>query len=86
MTTLIISNEEMNDIMETVQSLEECSLLIRGFSETIKNEAKKQKGGFPGMLLGTLGANLLGNLLEGKDTIRTNEGIIRAGEDTIRAG
>ena len=49
-TTLIISNEKMNDIMKIVKSLEESGLLIKGFSETIKNEAKEQKGGFLEML------------------------------------
>ena len=61
-TTIIISYEEMNDIMKIVTSLEESGLLIKGVSEAIKNEAKKQqKGGFLGILLGTLGASLLGN-------------------------
>ena len=62
-TTLIISNEEMNDVMKIIKSLEESGLLIKGVSKTIKNEAKEQKGGFLIMLLDTLGANLLGNLL-----------------------
>ena len=78
--TLIISNEEINDIMKIVTSLEESELLIKCVSETIKNEAKEQKRGFLGMLLGTLGASLLGNLLTIKDTIRAGEGRIRAGE------
>ena len=78
--TLIISNEEINDIMKIVTSLEESGLLIKCVSETIKNEAKEQKRGFLGMLLGTLGASLLGNLLTSKDTIRAGEGRIRAGE------
>ena len=78
-TTLIISNEEMNDIMEIVKFLEESGLSIKGVSETIQNEAKEQKDGFLGMLLGTLGASLLGNLLTGK-------GVMGADEDTIRAG
>ena len=56
-------------------------MLINCVSETIKNEAKEQNRGFLNMLLGTLGANLLGNLVEGKDTIRTGEGTIRAGQD-----
>ena len=60
-TTLIISNEEMNDIMKIVKSLEEFGLLIKGVSGTIKNEAKEQKEQFLGMLLGTLGVSLLGN-------------------------
>ena len=81
MTTLIISNEEMNVIMKIVKSLEEFGLLIKGVSETIKNEAKEQKGGFLNMLLGNLGASLLGNLLVGKGTTRGGEGAIRAGQD-----
>ena len=84
--TLITSNEEMNDIMKIVKSLEESGLLIKEVSETIKNEAKEQKGGFLGMLLGTSGVSLLGNLLTDKGTIRAGEGTIRAGKGTIRAG
>ena len=52
MTTLIVSNEEMNDIMKIVKSPEESGLLIKGISETIKNEVKEQKGEFLSMLLG----------------------------------
>ena len=85
-TTLIISNEEMNDIMKTIKSLEEFGLLIKGVSETVKNEAEEQEGGFLSMLLGTLVASLLGNLFAGKGTIRVGEDTIRAGEGTIRAG
>ena len=59
-TILIISNEEMNDVMKIIKSLEEFGLLIKAVSKTIKNEAKEEKGGFIGMLLGTLGASLLG--------------------------
>ena len=80
-TILISSNEEMNDIMKIVKSLEESGLLIKGVSETIKNEAKEQKGEFLSTLLGTLGANLLGNLLTGQGTIRAGEGTVRAGEN-----
>ena len=79
--TLIISNEEMNDVMKIIKSLEESGLLIKGISEIIKNEAKEQNGGFLGMLLGTLGASLLGNLLTGKGTIRAGEDTVRAGQD-----
>ena len=77
-TILIISNEEMEDIMKIVKSLEDSGLLIKGVRETIKNEAKEEKGEFLRMLLGILGASLLGNLLTGKGTIR-------AGKETIRA-
>ena len=57
-TTLIISNEESNDIMKIVQALEESNILLKGVTKTIKNEIKEQKGGFIGMLLVTLGASL----------------------------
>ena len=60
-TTLIISNEEMNDIMKIVKCLEESGLLIKGVSKTMKNESKEQKGGFLEMLVETLGASLLRN-------------------------
>ena len=60
-TALIISNEEMKDVMKIVNSLEESGLLIQGFSETIKNETKNQKGGFLSLLLGKLAAIILGN-------------------------
>ena len=85
----------MNDIMKIVKSLEKSGLLIKGVNQTIKNESKEQKGRFLGMLLGTLGASLLGNLLTGKGVIATSQGreanmtgrgTIRAGEGTIRAG
>ena len=78
--TLIIYNEEMNDIMKIVKSLEEFGLLIKGVSGTIKNEAKEQKGGFLGMLFDTLGASFFGDLLTGKGKIRAGEGTIRAGQ------
>ena len=62
-TVLIISNDEMNDIIKIVKSLEDSGVLLKGVSETIQHEAKEQKGGFLSILLGTLGASLLGNLL-----------------------
>ena len=71
----------MNDITKIIKSLEESGLLTKGVSETIKNEAKEEKGEFVGMSLGTLSASLLGNLLTGKGTIRADEGTIRAGEN-----
>ena len=83
-TTLIISNEEMNDIIKIDQALEDSNILLKGFSKTIKNETKEQKGGFLSMLLGTLRASLLENLLAGKGIVRAcsgNEkwkGIVRA--------
>ena len=71
----------MNDNMKVVKSPEEYGLLIKTISQTIKNEAKEQKDKFLGMLLGTLGASLIGNLLTGKDTITAGEGMIRTGQD-----
>ena len=65
-TTLIISNEEMNDIMKIIQALENSNTSIKGVTKTIKKETKEQKEGFLSMLLGTLGASLLGNVLTGK--------------------
>ena len=79
--TLIISNEEINDIIKRVKSLEESGLLIKGVSKTIKNKAKEQKSGFVIMLLGTLDASLLENSLTDKGTIRAGEITIRAGQD-----
>ena len=81
--TLIISNEKMNDIMKIVKSLEESGFLIKGGSKTIKNGPKEQKGGFPRILLGILGATLLRNLLAGQDTIRAGEDTIRADQDFL---
>ena len=78
-TTLIISNYKMKDLIEIVNSLEDSGLLLKGVSETTQNEGKEQKGGFLSMLLGTLGASLLGNILAGKGTNRAGEGIVRAG-------
>ena len=66
MTTLLLSNKEMRNIMKVVKSLEESGSLIEGVSETIKNERKEQKGGFVSMLISILGASLLENLLTGK--------------------
>ena len=80
-TKLITENEDMNDIMKIIEALENSGILLKGVSKTIENETKEQKGGFLSMLLGTLGASLLGNLLTGgKGIVRTGEGIVRAGE------
>ena len=71
----------MNDIMKIVKTLEDSILLIKNVSKTIKNEAKKQKGRFLSMLLGSLGASLLLNLLTGKGKIRTGEDKIKVDQD-----
>ena len=65
-TILIISNKEMNDITKIVQALEDSNILLKRVTKGIKNETKEQKGGFLSMLLGTLGASLLGNVLAEK--------------------
>ena len=84
-TTLVISSEEMNGIMKIVQALEDSNILLKGVTKTIKNETKEQKGRFLSMLLGTLGASLLGGLLtknlSGKGAVRAGEGFLRAGEE-----
>ena len=96
-TTLIISNDEMVDILKIVKSFEDSGVLLKGVSQTIQHEAKEQRGGFLSMLLGTLGASFLGDVLSkgssgkrvitaGKGTIRAGKGTTRAGKGTIRAG
>ena len=77
---LIIEQEDMNDIMKIIKALENSGILLKGVSKAIKNETKEQKGGFLSMLLGTLGASLLGNLLTG------GKGIMHAGDGIVRAG
>ena len=81
----MISYEEMKDIMKIVKSHEESCLLIIGIRETIKNEAKEQKGGLLEILLGTLAASALGNMLAGKPKI-PRQVVTRAGERVIWAG
>ena len=76
MTTLIISNDVMNDILKIVKSLENSGVLLKGVSETIQHEAKEQRGGFLSMSLGTLGASLLGDILSKS---LSGKGVIRAG-------
>ena len=71
----------MNDIMKIIEALENSGILLKGVSKTIENETKEQRGGFLSMLLGTLGASLLVNLLtSGKGIVRAGEGVVRAGE------
>ena len=68
----------MNDIMKIIEALENSGILLKGVSKTIQNETKEQRGGFLSMLLGKLGAGLLGNLLTG------GKGMMRAGEEVVR--
>ena len=70
----------MKDIMKIIKAQENSGILLKGVSKTIKNETKEQRGGFLSMLLGTLGASLLGNLLTG------GKGIMCAGDGIVRAG
>ena len=87
---LIIEQEDMNDIMKIIEALENSGILLKGVSKTIENETKEQRGGFLSMLLGTLGASLLGNLLTGgKGVMRAGEGSVASivkGEGIVRAG
>ena len=76
---LIIEQEDMNDIIKIIKALENSGILLKGVSKTIENETKEQRRGFLSMLLGTLGASLLGNLLTGE------KGIVRAGEGSIES-
>ena len=77
---LIIEQEDMNDIMKTIEALENSGILLKGVNKTIENETKEQRGGFLSMLLGTLGASLFGNLLTGKGIMRAGDGIVHVGE------
>ena len=81
--TLIISNKDMDDLIEIVKSLEDSGLLLKGVIESVQNEVKEQRGGFLTVLLSTLGASLLGNLLAGKGIHRAGEGIVRAGDGSM---
>ena len=85
-TTPIISNNDLEDLIKIVKSLEDLGLLLKGVTESVQNEMKEQKARFLSMLLGTLGASLLGNLLSGKGINKKGKGIHRAGEGIIRAG
>ena len=83
----------MDHLIKIVKSLEGSGLLLKGVTESVQNEIKEQKGGFLSMLLGTLGASLLGNLLTCKDPFhagkgvnKKGKGIHRAGEEIVRAG
>ena len=84
---LIIEQEDMNDIMKITEALENSGILLKGVTKTIENKTKEQRGGFLGMLLGTLGASLLGNLLAGgKGIMRAGDGIVHAGDGIVRGG
>ena len=87
-TILIISNNEIEDIIKTVKSLEDFCLLLEGVTEIVQNKVKERKGRFLSMLLGTLGASLLGNILArwGVNRAGKGSGINRAGEGVLRAG
>ena len=82
-TTLIISNDEIEDVIKIIKSLEDSGFLLKGVTETVQNEVKKQKVGFLSALLGTLSARLLVDLSIGN--IR-GKGVLRAGEGDLRAG
>ena len=77
--TLTSSNDDMQDLIKIIKSLEDSGILLDGITETVENKVKNQKGGFLSMLLGRLGASLLRNVLAGRDAVRAGEGTIRAG-------
>ena len=85
-TILIISNKDMDDLIKIIKSLEDSGFLLKGITESVQNEIKEKIGRFLSMLLGTLGARLLGNLLTGKGVNKKGKGIHRAGEGIVRAG
>ena len=70
----------MKDIMKIVQTLGDSNILLKGVTKTIENETKEQKRWFSNMLLGTLSATLLGNLLTGKGIVRQDMEIIKKKE------
>ena len=76
---LIIEEEDMNGIMKIIEALENSGILLKGVSNTIENETIEQRGGYLSMLLDTLGASLLGNLLTGKGIMRAADAMVRAG-------
>ena len=83
----------MNGIIKIVQALEDSNILLKGVTKAIENETKEQEGGFLSMLLGTLGASLLGNLLTGKSIVRAGYGCPSSsalqnneGKGIVRAG
>ena len=75
----------MNDIIKIVQALEDSDILLKGVTKAIKNETKDKKGGFLNMLLGSLGAGLIGNILAGKGIVRASSGT-KKGKGIVRAG
>ena len=87
---LIIEQEDMNDIIKIIEALENFGILLKGVTKTIENETKEQRGGFLSILLDTLGASLLGNLLtSGKGIVRVDEGSLESrakGEGIVRTG
>ena len=94
-TTLIILNNGIEELIKLVKSLKDSGLLLKGVTESVQNEIKEQIGGVFSMLLGTLGASLLGNFLTGKGATPTShrevvnkkgKGIHRGGEGIIRGG
>ena len=83
-----ISNDEIEDIIKIVKSLEDSGLLLKGVTQTVQNEVKERNGGYLNMLLGTLGASLLVYVLTGRGVNRAGKckGINRGGEGIVRAG
>ena len=82
-TTLIISNNEIEGLIKIVKSLEDSGLLLKRVTESVQNEIKEQKGGFLSILIGTLGASLLGNHLTGKDAFHARKEVNKKGKRYI---
>ena len=83
----LIIEQDLNDIIKIIEALENSDILLKEVTKTIENETKEQRGGFLSMLLGTLKASLLGNLLTGgKGMMKVGDGIVKAGDGIVRAG
>ena len=84
-TTLIFSNDDMQDLLKIIKSLEDSGLLLDGITETVKNEVKEQKGDFLSNLLSVVSSALLSSMLSGKGVIRAGEVVICASYGSKRS-
>ena len=81
----MVLSKEMEDITKIVMSLEDSSLLIKDVTQTIENKTREQSGCFLGILLGTFGTSLLGNMLASKGVIRDDNGVVQTGDGIFRS-
>ena len=88
MTTLIVSNKEMNDMMKIIKALKDSGMFLKRIIKKIEKETKQQKDGFAGILLGNLGASLLENILAAKGIVRARYGSkkVNQGQEIVTAG